>query len=105
MDIWTIGLIACIIFIIIPAHNQTTLYIKIVGILISNLIMLSTFDWVKTYEALNELMKSFHEWLLIKSNGDEKTASAYLYMSLVILSQPFILGGYALYKKFRDHSF
>ncbi|ACX80370.1 hypothetical protein D11S_2297 (plasmid) [Aggregatibacter actinomycetemcomitans D11S-1] len=47
-------------------------------------------------------MKSFYEWLLVKSNGDEKTASAYFYMSLVILSQPFILGGYALYKKFRD---
>lgn len=105
MDTWTIGLIAWIIFIIIPAHNQTTLYIKIVGILISALIMLSTFDWARTYETLNELMKSFHEWLLVKSNGDEKTASAYLYMSLVILSQPFILGGYALYKKFRDHSF
>ena len=103
MDMWTIGLIAWIIFIIIPAHNQTTLYIKIVGILISVLIMVSTFDWIKTYEALNELMKSFYEWLLVKSNGDEKTASAYLYMSLVILSQPFILGGYALYKKFRGY--
>ena len=103
MDMWTIGLIAWIIFIIIPAHNQTTLYIKIVGILISVLIMVSTFDWIRTYEALNELMKSFYEWLLVKSNGDEKTASAYLYMSLVILSQPFILGGYALYKKFRGY--
>lgn len=64
-----------------------------------------SFDWVRTYETLNELLKSFYEWLLVKSNGDEKTASAYLYTSLVILSQPFILGGYALYKKFRDHSF
>ena len=99
------GLTACIIFIVIPAHNQTTLYIKIVGILISSLIMFSTFDWVKTYEALNELMKSFYEWLLVKSNGDEKAASAYLYMFLVILSQPFILGGYTLHKKLRDHSF
>lgn len=44
MDMWTIGLILWIIFIIIPAHNQTTLYIKIVGILISALIMASTFD-------------------------------------------------------------
>lgn len=105
MDIWTIGLIAWIIFIIIPAHNQTTLYIKTVGILISILIMLSTFDWARTYEALNELIKSFYDWLLVKSGGDEKTASAYFYMSLVILSQPFILGSFALYKKFRDHSF
>lgn len=105
MDMWMMGLTACIIFIVIPAHNQTTLYIKIVGILISSLIMFSTFDWVKTYEALNELMKSFYEWLLVKSNGDEKAASAYLYMFLVILSQPFILGGYTLHKKLRDHSF
>jgi hypothetical protein len=105
MDIWMMGLTACIIFIVIPAHNQTTLYIKIVGILISSLIMFSTFDWAKTYEALNELMKSFYEWLLVKSNGDEKAASAYLYMFLVILSQPFILGGYTLHKKLRDHSF
>lgn len=36
MDIWTIGLMAWVIFIVIPAHNQTTLYIKIVGILIMN---------------------------------------------------------------------
>lgn len=99
---WMIGLMAWIVFIIIPAKNQTTLYIKIVGILISTLIMVSTFDWIRTYEALNGLMKSFYEWLLVKSNGDEKTASAYFYMSLVILSQPFVLGGYALYKKFRD---
>lgn len=105
MDMWTIGLITWVIFIIIPDHNQTTLYIKIVGILISILIMFSTFDWARTYETLNELLKSFYEWLLVKSNGDEKTASAYLYTSLVILSQAFILGGYALYKKFRDHSF
>lgn len=105
MDIWMMGLTACIIFIVIPANNQTTLYIKIVGILISSLIMFSTFDWAKTYEALNELIKSFYEWLLIKSNGDEKAASAYLYMFLVILSQPFILGGYTLHKKLRDHSF
>ncbi|WP_044115903.1 hypothetical protein [Aggregatibacter actinomycetemcomitans] len=102
MDMWMIGLMAWAIFIIIPAKNETTLYIKIIGILISTLIMVSTFDWIRTYEALNELMKSFYEWLLVKSNGDEKTASAYFYMSLVILSQPFILGGYALYKKFRD---
>ena len=87
------------------AQNQTTLYIKIVGILISSLIMFSTFDWAKTYETLNEVMKSFYEWLLIKSDGDEETASAYLCVSLVILSQPFILGGYALHKKLRDHSF
>ena len=39
MDIWTIGLMAWVIFIVIPANNQTTLYIKIVGILISTLIM------------------------------------------------------------------
>lgn len=102
MDMWTIGLIAWFIFIIIPAHNQTTLYIKIVGVLISSLIMYSDLDWARTYEALDELMKSFYEWLLVKSGGDEKTARAYLYMFLVILSQPFILGGYALYKKFRD---
>ncbi len=105
MDIWTIGLMAWVIFIVIPAHNQTTLYIKIVGILISTLIMVSTFDWIRTYEALDELMKSFYEWLLVKSEGDEKAASAYFYMFLVILSQPFILGGYALYKKFRDYQF
>ncbi len=105
MDMWMMGLTACIIFIVIPAHNQTTLYIKIVGILISSLIMFSTFDWAKTYETLNEVMKSFYEWLLIKSDGDEETASAYLCVSLVILSQPFILGGYALHKKLRDHSF
>ena len=103
MDMWTIGLVAWIIFIIIPAHNQTTLYIKIVGILFSALILASTFDWIRTYEALDELMKSFYEWLLVKSGGDEKTARAYLYTFLVILSQPFILGGYALYKKFRDY--
>ena len=103
MDMWTIGLIAWIIFIIIPASNETTLYIKIVGILISTLIMVSTFDWIRAYEALDELMKSFYEWLLVKSEGDEKIASTYFYTSLVILSQPFILGGYALYKKFRDH--
>ncbi|KAL1010327.1 hypothetical protein [Haemophilus influenzae] len=102
MYIWTLGLIAWFIFIIIPAHNQTTLYIKIVGVLISSLIMYSNLDWARTYEALNELMKSSYDWLLVKSGGDEKTASAYFYMSLVILSQPFILGGYALYKKFRD---
>ena len=48
-------------------------------------------------------MQSFYEWLLVKSEGDEKAASAYFYMFLVILSQPFILGGYALYKKFRDY--
>ena len=103
MYIWTLGLIAWFIFIIIPAHNQTTLYIKIVGVLISSLIMYSNLDWARTYEALNELMKSSYDWLLVKSGGDEKTASAYFYMSLVILSQPFILGGYALYKKFRDY--
>lgn len=103
MDIWTLGLIAWFIFIIIPAHNQTTLYIKIVGVLISSLIMYSTLDWARTYEALNELMKSFYDWLLVKSDGDEKTARTYLSMFLVILSQPFILGGYALYKKFRDY--
>lgn len=72
MDMWTIGLIAWIIFIIIPANNETTLYIKIVGILISTLIMVSTFDWIRAYEALDELMKSFYEWLLVKSEGDEK---------------------------------
>lgn len=105
MDMWMMGLTACIIFIVIPAQNQTTLYIKIVGILISSLIMFSTFDWAKTYETLNEVMKSFYEWLLIKSDGDEETASAYLCVSLVMLSQPFILGGYTLYKKLRDHSF
>ena len=105
MSVWLISVMAVFIFIIIPAHNQTTLYIKIVGILISNVIMIATNDWVGTYEALNKLMKSFYEWLLVKSNGDEKTASAYFYMSLVILSQPFILGGYALYKKLRDNSF
>lgn len=103
MDTWTLGLIAWFIFIIIPAHNQTTLYIKIVGVLISSLIMYSNLDWARTYEALNELIKSFYDWLLVKSNGDEKTASAYFYTFLVILSQPFILGGYALYKKFRDY--
>lgn len=103
MDTWTLGLIAWFIFIIIPAHNQTTLYIKIVGVLISSLIMYSNFDWARTYEALNELIKSSYDWLLVKSNGDEKTASAYFYTFLVILSQPFILGGYALYKKFRDY--
>jgi hypothetical protein len=53
MDTWTIGLILWIIFIIIPAHNQTTSYIKIVGILISALIMASTFDWIRTYEAFD----------------------------------------------------
>ncbi|HHF6610648.1 hypothetical protein [Haemophilus influenzae] len=103
MDTWTLGLIAWFIFIIIPAHNQTTLYIKIVGVLISSLIMYSNLDWARTYEALNELIKSSYDWLLVKSNGDEKTASAYFYTFLVILSQPFILGGYALYKKFRDY--
>ena len=103
MDTWTLGLIAWFIFIIIPAHNQTTLYIKIVGVLISSLIMYSNLDWARTYEALNELIKSSYDWLLVKSNGDETTASAYFYTFLVILSQPFILGGYALYKKFRDY--
>lgn len=103
MDTWTLGLIAWFIFIIIPAHNQTTLYIKIVGVIISSLIMYSNLDWARTYEALNELIKSSYDWLLVKSNGDEKTASAYFYTFLVILSQPFILGGYALYKKFRDY--
>ena len=29
MDMWMMGLTACIIFIVIPAQNQTTLYIKI----------------------------------------------------------------------------
>ena len=87
------------------SSQSNDLYIKIVGILISSLIMFSTFDWAKTYETLNEVMKSFYEWLLIKSDGDEETASAYLCVSLVILSQPFILGGYTLYKKLRDHSF
>lgn len=105
MDMWMIGLMAWIIFMTIPALDKATLYFKIVGVLIYILIMFSTFDWVRTYETLNELLKSFYEWLLVKFNGDEKTASAYLYTSLVILSQPFILGGYALYKKFRDHSF
>ena len=100
---WMIGLMAWAIFIIIPAKNETTLYIKIIGILISTLIMVSTFDWIRTDDALDELMKSFYEWLLVKSGGDEKTARAYLYTFLVILSQPFILGGYALYKKFRDY--
>ena len=65
--------------------------------------MYSNLDWARTYEALNELIKSSYDWLLVKSNGDEKTASAYFYTFLVILSQPFILGGYALYKKFRDY--
>lgn len=105
MSVWLISVMAVFIFIIIPAHNQTTLYIKIVGILISTVIMIATNDWVGAYEALNELMESLYKWLLVKSNGDEKTASAYFYMFLVILSQPLILGGYALYKKFRDHSF
>ena len=103
MYIWTLGLIAWILFVIIPAHNQTTLYIKIVGVLISSLIMYSYIDWARTYEALNELMESFYDWLLVKSGGDKKTASAYLYMFLVVLSQPFILIGYDLYKKFRDN--
>ena len=103
MSIWLISLMAVFVFITIPANNQTTLYIKTTGILISTVIMIATYDWVGTYEVFNELMKSFYEWLLVKSNGDEKTASAYLYMFLVILSQPFILGGYALYKKFIDY--
>ena len=83
MYIWTLGLIAWFIFIIIPAHNQTTLYIKIVGVLISSLIMYSNLDWARTYEALNELMKSSYDWLLVKSDGDEKTARTYLYIFLV----------------------
>ena len=103
MSVWLISLMVLFVFIIIPANNQTTLFIKATGILISTVIMIATHDWVGTYEILNELMKSFQEWLLVKSDGDEKTASAYLYMSLAILSQPFILGGYALYKKFRGY--
>lgn len=103
MDMWTIGLVAWIIFIIIPAHNQTTLYIKIVGVLISSLIMYSNLDWARTYEALNELMKSSYDWLLVKSDGDEKTARTYLYIFLVVLLQLFIFVGYDLYKKFRNY--
>jgi hypothetical protein len=115
MDTWTIGLILWIIFIIIPAHNQTTSYIKIVGILISALIMASTFDWIRTYEALDELMKSFYEWLLVKSylnegvnwlliktDGDRIQAKIYFTMILVIAMQPIILGSFWLLKRYKE---
>ena len=105
MDIWTIGLISWVIFIIIPANNQTTLYIKIVGISISTLTMVSTIDWTRAYETLNELMKSFYEWLLVKLDGDERIAKTYFYIFLVILSQPFILGSYSLYKNFKQYRY
>ena len=65
--------------------------------------MASTFDWIRTYEALDELMKSSYDWLLVKSDGDEKTARTYLYIFLVVLLQLFIFVGYDLYKKSRDY--
>ncbi|WP_242680837.1 hypothetical protein [Pasteurella multocida] len=103
METKLIAIIFWFIFLLIPANNQTTLYIKIIGLLSSCLIIILSADWSGFKEAVYSSLISLQEWILIKADGDQAKANGYFITFLFIAMQPIILGGFWLYKKTRTY--
>ena len=101
MDIKTIAIVFGIIFLLIPANNQTTSYIKIIGLLASGSITLLNSDWAKFVELLNVSIDNFYEWVLMKADGDEAKAINYLAISSFVAMQPIIFVFFYFYRKTR----
>ncbi|GJI56943.1 hypothetical protein HEMROJRC1_20550 [Rodentibacter sp. JRC1] len=99
MDIQTVAMIFQVIFFLIPANNQTTSYIRIIGLIASSSVILLNADWAKVKELLDVFINNIYEWLLIKADGNQEKANSYFVILTILAIQPIILGIFLFYKK------
>ena len=90
-----------IVSIILPIRSQYDLYIKIFGIILSCLVIITNFDWAAFGDMVSVNYANFYDWLMVKFDGNKDRVNVILTVILFILSQVIILPSYSIWKRIK----